>query len=232
MKEYFSHDYNARTDRKLTNLSMIHGLTGIGAFWCIIEMLYENEGILPTEYDRIAFELRTDNNLIKSVINDFELFVINGDTFYSESVNSRLKIRTDKSDKARENVAKRWDKYKGNTPVLQSNEVGNTIKVKESKVKDIKLKESKEDKSTYSAKFLIFWQAYPRKEKKMDAFKAWQKIDKNLLETILQSIQVHKLSKQWKENEGQFIPHPATFLNGRQWEDEPVVISNKPQFTY
>jgi hypothetical protein len=146
MKEYFSHDYNARNDRKLTNLAMIRKMEGIGVYWCILEMMYENDGILPTEYARIAFELRTDNDLIKSVVNDFELFIIDGDTFYSESVNSRLKIRTDKSVQARENVQKRWDKYKGNTPVIQSNEVGNTIKVKKSKVKDIKEKESKEDK--------------------------------------------------------------------------------------
>jgi hypothetical protein len=135
MKEYFSHDYNARNDRKLTNLAMIRKMEGIGVYWCILEMMYENDGILPTEYDRIAFELRTDSDLIKSVVNDFELFIVDGNTFCSESVNKRLKIRTDKSDKARENVTKRWDKYKGNTTVIQSNEVRNTIKVKESKEK-------------------------------------------------------------------------------------------------
>lgn len=147
MKEYFSHDYNARSDRKMTKLIMKHGLSGIGAFWCILEMLYENDGILPTEYDRIAFELRTDNGLIRSVIEDFELFIIDGGNFYSESVNKRLKVRTDKSDKARENVQKRWDKYKGNTDVIQSNECRNTIKVKESKGKEIKGEDSKLNKS-------------------------------------------------------------------------------------
>lgn len=115
---------------------MKHGMAGLGAFWCIVEMLYEEDGILPTEYDRIAFELRADNDLIKSVIHDFDLFIINGETFYSESVNERLKIRTDKSDQARENVLKRWDKYKRNTGVKRAKQVSNTIKVKESKEKD------------------------------------------------------------------------------------------------
>lgn len=128
---------------------MKHGMAGIGAFWCIVEMLYEEGGILPTEYDRIAFELRADNDLIKSVVNDFELFVVNGETFYSESVNSRLKIRTDKSDQARENVAKRWNKYKGNTPVLQKNEGGNTIKEKKRKEKDIILNGWEADQPLY-----------------------------------------------------------------------------------
>lgn len=119
---------------------MRHGMAGIGAFWCIVEMLYEEDGILPIEYDRIAFELRTDNDLIKSVIQDFELFIIEDDHFYSESVNDRIKIRTDKSDQARENVQKRWNKYKRNTDVKQTKDVGNTNKVKKSKEKDIKEK--------------------------------------------------------------------------------------------
>jgi hypothetical protein len=195
---------------------MVKKLEGIGAYWCIVEMLYENDGILPTEYDRIAFELRADNNLIKSVINDFELFIVNGDTFYSESVNSRLKIRTNKSEKARENVAKRWDKYKGNTTVLQSNEVSNTIKVKESKVKD-----RKEKKINNTDGFISFWTAYPKKVGKIDAERAWSKSkDKPEISIILKSIEDHKNSDQWKKESGQFIPNPATFINQGRWFDE------------
>jgi len=50
----------------------------------------------------------------------------------------------DISDKARENVNKRWDKKKRNTPVLQPNKVSNTIKGKERKEKEKKEKESKD----------------------------------------------------------------------------------------
>ena len=131
---YFSHDYNARNDPRLMRLIMKEGMEGIGIYWCIIEMLYEEDGILPTEYDRIAFDLRTDADVIKSVVNDFELFVVNEDCFYSESVNKRLKIRADKSEKARESVNKRWERYERNTGVLPSNEDRNTIKEKNSKV--------------------------------------------------------------------------------------------------
>ena len=27
-------------------------------------------------------------------------------------------------------------------------------------------------------------------------------------------------SEQWKKDDGQFIPHPTTFLNGERWNDE------------
>jgi hypothetical protein len=31
---------------------------------------------------------------------------------------------------------------------------------------------------------------------------------------------VHVASEQWRRDDGRFIPHPATWLNQRRWEDE------------
>jgi len=133
---YFSHDFNARNDPKLVDLQIKHGMSGLGIYWCIIEMLYEQDGKIQTEYDRIAFVLRTEKSVIQSVINDFDLFVIGGDGFYSESVNKRLGIRNDKSVKATESVNKRWKKYERNTNVSKSDTI------KERKGKEIKGNES------------------------------------------------------------------------------------------
>lgn len=72
-----------------------------------------------------------------------------------------------------------------------------------------------------------FWLAYPNKKGKEVAKKAWSKIKPNeyLLETILIAVEMHKKSADWQKSGGQFIPHPATWLNGRRWEDE---ISRQP----
>jgi len=142
MKEYFSHDYNSRNDKKIIKLSMKHGVSGIGIYWCIVEMLYEESGYLNVnEYERISYELRTDYEIVKSVIQDFELFKTDGDLFYSESALNRLNERSEKSQKARESINKRWNKIKNNTNVIRTNNDSNTIKVKESKVKENKVKE-------------------------------------------------------------------------------------------
>lgn len=138
-KDYFSHDYNARNDKKLTKVFMKHNLAGIGAYWCIIEMLYEEGGyLLIDEYERIAFELRADFDFIKSVIEDFDLFENDDVKIWSDTALERLKLRAEKSQKARESIEKRWNKHKNNTNVLQSKNNSNTIKVKESKVKESK----------------------------------------------------------------------------------------------
>lgn len=56
---YFPHDYNARNDPKIIKLMRVHGLAGVGAFWCIVEQLYQNDGTLPLEEcESIAFALQ------------------------------------------------------------------------------------------------------------------------------------------------------------------------------
>lgn len=70
--------------------------------------------------------------------------------------------------------------------------------------------------------FAEFWQAYPKKRSKGDAEKAWKKLkpSDDLLKTILRAVEVAKRGDDWRKDGGQFIPHPATWLNAKGWEDE------------
>ena len=138
---YFSHDYNSRNDHKIKKLVSKHGYLGYGLFWAIIEDLYNNANALQTDYESIAFDLRTSENIIESIINDFDLFVIEADNFGSLSVQRRLEERDAKSLKARESAYKRWNKDKENANALQTDSECNAIK--ERKVNEIKEKENK-----------------------------------------------------------------------------------------
>lgn len=137
---YFSHDFNTRNDIKIKKLIAKHGYLGYGLFWAIIEELYNNTNVLPNDYDCIAFDLRCDSELVKSIINEFDLFVVDTENFGSLSIQRRLNERNEKSKKARESVLARWKKKKEDTNVLQSYYDSNTIK--ESKVKESKEKET------------------------------------------------------------------------------------------
>lgn len=72
--------------------------------------------------------------------------------------------------------------------------------------------------------FEQFWKAYPRRTAKGNARKAFiaalKKID---TETLL--AKASQFAKQQAGKEPQFIPHPASWLNGERWEDETL----KPQ---
>lgn len=106
---WFKHDYNSRSDGRLINLQMALGMEGVGIYWCVIEMLYEEGGYLfKTECERIAFELRTDSDKIRKVV-ESSLFECENDKFWSESVLRRLGKSKEKSDKNSTNAKKRWD---------------------------------------------------------------------------------------------------------------------------
>lgn len=71
----------------------------------------------------------------------------------------------------------------------------------------------------YAPEFESFWREYPRKIGKGAAYKAWGKL-KPPIRDCLSALQWQKKSDQWTKEHGQFIPHPATWLNQRRWEDE------------
>jgi hypothetical protein len=143
---YFSHDYSARNDEKIKRLIRKYKYLGYGIYWAIIEDLYNNANALRMDYDGIAFDLHSDEKTIKSIVEDFDLFVFDGEFFGSLSVQKRLNKRQEKSNKASENANKRWNKIEINANALQTHCDGNAIKErkgKENKVKDIKIKDIK-----------------------------------------------------------------------------------------
>ena len=80
-------------------------------------------------------------------------------------------------------------------------------------------------------RFSRFWAAYPRKVGKQAAKKSWSRLhpSEELTQAILQAVEAQKQSRQWRENNGQFIPNPATWLNQGRWEDElPKGESSNP----
>jgi len=88
--------------------------------------------------------------------------------------------------------------------------------------------EVEERKGATKAGFETFWTAYPKKKAKGDAEKAWLSMRcSEHLESILGGITASRKSDQWQKDGGKFIPHPATWLRDRGWEDSHDPISAK-----
>jgi hypothetical protein len=70
--------------------------------------------------------------------------------------------------------------------------------------------------------FDVFWNSYPKKKSKGDALKAWKKLNPSLelQTTIYSAIDRLQITEDWKKQNGQFIPYPATWLNAMGWEDQ------------
>lgn len=85
----------------------------------------------------------------------------------------------------------------------------------------------KSGKAEYSEDFELFWNAYPRKVGKGNAWNSWRKAGVKFADcagTLAKWVDCY----DWKKDAGQFVPHPATWINGRRWEDGPPP-ANVPQ---
>lgn len=86
----------------------------------------------------------------------------------------------------------------------------------------------------YSEGFVAFWGEYPRKQNKAAANKAFKKAAKAeggeaaLLAKCRVALAWQRRLPDWTKERGQFIPHPATYLNGGGYDDEPPRPSAPP----
>lgn len=78
-----------------------------------------------------------------------------------------------------------------------------------------------------SEAFNAFWKAYPRKQAKGDAIKAWKngKCERQA-PAIMAGVERAKKSVQWTKDNGQFIPHPGVWLRKLGWHDEEPELLN------
>ena len=101
-----------------------------------------------------------------------------------------------------------------------------------SRDREIVKREREAKEAQIEERFKRFWTSYPRKVQKIDARRAFSKLnpDEELLNAIIKAVEASKRSKDWRDEGGAYIPYPATYLNGRRWEDEPTEITPKPRY--
>jgi hypothetical protein len=161
---YFSHDSNAKDDPKCVMLIEKLGMEGYGIFWALVETLREQpEYKYPLRLiPALARRYNTTAEIIQSVINDFGLFEIEDECFFSPSLMRRMKKWNDYREQQRAKAMKRWDrnadakpsqshcntmdnpcKYDGKATVILRKEKKRKEKKEEEKKEEEKKKEEK-----------------------------------------------------------------------------------------
>lgn len=72
----------------------------------------------------------------------------------------------------------------------------------------------------YLVSFERFYSVYPRKKGKQDAIKWFKKSKPNdeFVSMLIEDV-TKRVATEWNGKEPQFLPYPATYLNGKRWED-------------
>ena len=216
---WYKHSTDSHDDPDISDAMDEFGPSGYTAFFIALEIYgrefnkLDKNGWLTLSVRFFARKLRLSSIKVEKIFN-----------FYSGRQRIDYKIHENRISFIVPQfieIASNWVKRSRPQPTedLQRPTVAPTAKEAEEETKKLQ----------YSEAFVKFWNYYPRKIGKGAAYKSWKRIPKEngLLNSILKAISIQKQSEQWKKDNGQFIPHPATWLNQRRWEDEG--IDNKPK---
>ena len=243
---WFRHLSHAADDEKLSRLIEKNGLLGYGFYWRVVEIIAGQMGqddkcfctysgmkwakkaeIKPSWFRK---QLSTCTQLgLFSVSSEDELLTISCPTL--------LRMR-DEYTKRKGREKKPDQEISGECPDNDRSLSGNN-KAKQSITKQNKTKyiykegecdEKIELKEFLESKFNDFWNPYPRKAKKQDAFKAFKqlfdsKLSKKKLSTRLTNFDPHY--KYFLEvqlptySDKQYYPYPATWLRGTDFDNPP-----------
>lgn len=204
-------DYKSHTE----HLSELEDL----AYRRLLDWYYLHEKPIPLDLNESArqIRMRSHTDCITLVLQEF--FKQTDDGWIHHRANAEILKAGDKSQKASESAKARWNKTK-DANALQPQSEGNATQDTEHITQNTKPKEKKPLAS--DGRFEDFWKAYPKKIGKDAARRAFdkRKITADMMPSVLQSVRKQCQSDAWKKDDGQFIPHPATWLNQGRWQDE------------
>ncbi len=108
-REFFSHDSDAFYDEKIVGMRADYGFESYGLWWFIIERM-RKEGDFKLDYNKKIFrsiKVLTGTTIdvekfINDCINEYELFVLENDKFYSKSFLNRMNLMIEKQQKKSE----------------------------------------------------------------------------------------------------------------------------------
>lgn len=129
-KPYFPHEADSRNRESMIRLRIAHGPAGYGVYYMLLERLRMEETYQATfDLEILAFDLKTDEELIRSVITDFGLFVVSedGKTFTSVELSEYMTFMEEakqrRQEAARKAAEARWGtvrESKSGSPVPQA----------------------------------------------------------------------------------------------------------------
>jgi hypothetical protein len=147
---------------------------------------------------------------------------------YLIDVRTQVSRYEEKSKRARSSARARWERELGQAGRSHAIADANASAIAHAEKRE-KTRSPLSPRADQAPEFIRFWQAYPRKVAKARAAKAWQKLapDQALVATMHEALAWQQEQPQWLKDEGAFIPHPASWLNGRRWEDDrPTTTSH------
>lgn len=212
------------------------------AYRRLLDAYYIRERALPADHRDCCKLARAvskqERDAVAYVLREF--FELREDGHHQSRADREIERFRAKSDKARASIQTRWNRVR-EAPIEQRTNIERSTNVSSDGYERITddihrapvprhqtpvtnnppTPRKRGSVHEFPPGFDAFWSAYPRKTAKTAAAKAFARLrpDERLLAAMLAAIERQRTSPQWTKDGGEFIPHPATWLNGRRWED-------------
>lgn len=146
-----------------------------------------------------------------------------------QTTKDQMKAKTvAQSENGKKGAAKRWGNSEpiANEWPADSQVIAKNSQSTENRVQSTELSSNTYTQNEFEQYFKKFWELYPRKIGKGQALKAFKVALKvETAEIILAG--VSRMITDPNQPEKQYLPHPATWLNGQRWLDEPYPPRNR-----
>ena len=220
--KWFKHDSDANLDDKLQHLMLDHKLKGYGLYWYCLELIANK-----FDHTNITFELKHDARIIARNTGESEIEI-------ELMMQKMLDLGLFEQSKGIISCLKLGTRFEasGTSNALTRSAI-KQLKDKSQQSHDSVMREEKREEKNREEKQLIsdfetFYKAYPKKSSPSNAKKAWLKHKPNLA-VVLKSLE-QQIVNDDRFREKRYTPHPASWLNGKEWENE--VIGKKVNSTY
>jgi uncharacterized protein YdaU (DUF1376 family) len=230
-------DYAAAT-RHLTMLEH-------GAYRLLLDFYYTSESLLPADLKVVARKAgarsKEEVQAVETVVKEFFTLTENG--WSHTRCDAEIRIFQSKIETNRV-VGRLGGRPKKETHTVSENNPEITHTVSENNPEITLTNNHKPITNTpkppaktlgANERFERFWLAYPRKVGKDAARRAFdkRKPDDELLSRMLAKVREQAGSVDWIKDGGQFVPHPATWINQGRWQDEGGVDADTmPEWMY
>jgi len=224
--DYFPHFSDASSSKTLYILESKFGNDGYAFWFKLLETLANTEGHVydvrnPVAWEFLLAKAHVDNDRAEKIMT----LLVDLEAIDSELWTKGLIW----VQKLVDNIADAYRNRKTEIPLRPSLDGQKPIATEVSDVSNgVSNSDNPHTKLNYTklkdilTRFETFWSAYPKKKSKGQAERTFRKInpDEQLLAVMLASIERAKKAEDWVRSGGQFVPHPATWLNAKGWEDE------------
>jgi uncharacterized protein YdaU (DUF1376 family) len=208
------------------------------AYRRMLDLYYIREEPLPWDVQEIArlIRMRGQEAVIKSILAEF-FIGSEGEGWLHDKCEKVIAAAQEKRSKAQASAAHRWGKDKPDANAMRTHSEGTAPDEKlecegnapsPSPSPTTHKKPPKPPKGGEPVGFEEFYAAYPKKQGREAAAKAFAKVVTPLA-VLLDALSWQCETEGWTKDNGKFIPMAATWLHGKRWEDQRPVIAPEPR---